>query len=626
MTPITRRLSVLLIFSMFLLPVYCVHSTMRHGALPQSCPFASQGVTLYVGGGGPGNYSCIQQAIDNASGGDTVFVYDGFYLENILMHTSVHLLGENNVSTIIDGNCAGSVITITADDTIVQGFTIQNAKNEVNYAGIDIIATKNISIIHNIIQNNGGLGLFIRQQGLSQTTIEMNTIRNNSYGVCLRNSPIVIIRANNIYDNGEGIYLIDSPGSQIINNTIMNRGLGLHLEDTYGVGVVGNLIVKNANGAFVFNSSEITFTENVIDWNRWYGLWLKDTTLSSIDRNTISNNIDVGLFLESSYDMNVVNNTLWDNDNGIYLKDSSGNTFQNNYLRNDKMNACFVSHTLINRRNLWQLNYWERARMFPYPIFGVIKLEKLWINSINFDWKPLRQPPQSNEIIQGCRYTSILYVGGNGPNNYSSIQQAINDAQGNDTIYVFHGTYYEMILINKSLQLVGENKTTTILEGNGTRDIITIIADYVTITGFTIQNGHFNVLVNHSSYGSITGNNIDSGLHGVSVQNGCHFLTISKNSIQENVYGIRLFSSTDMAISKNILKSYKINAFYFGTTIAHGRHHWYNNYWGASRYLPYIIVGKIRVGNFSLTWLNFDWFPLRNPYEEAPIDIYKYDD
>jgi hypothetical protein len=33
--------------------------------------------TLYVGGSGPGNFTKIQDAVDNASDGDTVFVYDG---------------------------------------------------------------------------------------------------------------------------------------------------------------------------------------------------------------------------------------------------------------------------------------------------------------------------------------------------------------------------------------------------------------------------------------------------------------------------------------------------------------------------------------------------------------------
>jgi hypothetical protein len=35
----------------------------------------SRGNWLYVGGSGPGNYMKIQDAVDNASNGDTVFVF-----------------------------------------------------------------------------------------------------------------------------------------------------------------------------------------------------------------------------------------------------------------------------------------------------------------------------------------------------------------------------------------------------------------------------------------------------------------------------------------------------------------------------------------------------------------------
>jgi hypothetical protein len=37
--------------------------------------FTSEGNTLYVGGTGPNNYSSIQDAIENATSFDTIFVY-----------------------------------------------------------------------------------------------------------------------------------------------------------------------------------------------------------------------------------------------------------------------------------------------------------------------------------------------------------------------------------------------------------------------------------------------------------------------------------------------------------------------------------------------------------------------
>ena len=45
--------------------------------------------TLYVGGSGPGNYSSIQAAIDDANNGDTVFVYNGTYNEWITVDKSL---------------------------------------------------------------------------------------------------------------------------------------------------------------------------------------------------------------------------------------------------------------------------------------------------------------------------------------------------------------------------------------------------------------------------------------------------------------------------------------------------------------------------------------------------------
>ena len=56
-----------------------------------------------------------------------------------------------------------------------------------------------------------------------------------------------------------------------------------------------------------------------------------------------------------------------------------------------------------------------------------------------------------------------IYVGGSGPNNYSTIQAAIDNATHGDTIYVYQGIYHEHIIVDKQLTLVGQNKNQTII-------------------------------------------------------------------------------------------------------------------------------------------------------------------
>jgi len=70
---------------------------------------------------------------------------------------------------------------------------------------------------------------------------------------------------------------------------------------------------------------------------------------------------------------------------------------------------------------------------------------------------------------------------------YQHIGDAIENAAEGDTIYVFNGTYYENILVDKTLLITGENKNTTIIDGMYNEFIIKIIKDAVTIKNFTIR-------------------------------------------------------------------------------------------------------------------------------------------
>jgi len=104
-----------------------ISSSTGYNLEKQSTIAILDGNTLYVGGNGTGNYTSIQGAIDNASDGDTVFVYNDSspYLEKIQIDKSIHLIGEHRDNTVIDGGENNfRTISISVDSVDVQGFTI----------------------------------------------------------------------------------------------------------------------------------------------------------------------------------------------------------------------------------------------------------------------------------------------------------------------------------------------------------------------------------------------------------------------------------------------------------------------------------------------------------------------
>jgi len=72
------------------------------------------------------------------------------------------------------------------------------------------------------------------------------------------------------------------------------------------------------------------------------------------------------------------------------------------------------------------------------------------------------------------------------PDDYSSIQGAIDAANAGDTIFVRNGSY-DPVVVNKGVKLVGENRESTFITSDYDYTV-EIIADNVTVTGFTITN------------------------------------------------------------------------------------------------------------------------------------------
>ncbi len=129
--------------------------------------------TIIVDDDGAGEYTTIQAAIDNASVGDLILVWDGIYEENITINKTIEVRGNHSSTTILTSvGTNNSVVNIAADNVTVSGFTIQNGE----YTGIELIGCKKALLINNCITNNTyGIWIFLgRAHTLSQNTIQLN--------------------------------------------------------------------------------------------------------------------------------------------------------------------------------------------------------------------------------------------------------------------------------------------------------------------------------------------------------------------------------------------------------------------------------------------------------------------
>jgi len=99
---------------------------------------------------------------------------------------------------------------------------------------------------------------------------------------------------------------------------------------------------------------------------------------------------------------------------------------------------------------------------------------------------------------------TTLYVNTTGSGGaYTKIQDAINASKDGDTVFVYSGTYYENVVVNKTINLKGEDKDLTIIDGGGIGDVVRVIADWVNISGFNITgsgNKQYNSGISISPY------------------------------------------------------------------------------------------------------------------------------
>lgn len=303
---------------------------------------ADGGDTLYVGGEGPGNYTKIQDAIENANDGDTIFVYNGTYHENIVINKSINLIGEIKWDTIIMANEEEkSAINITASSVNISKFTILALDNKWPSAGIKLFRVRDVNISYCDIYFSP-IGIYLYAS--DNNNIEYCDIGKNNCGIMLSFSTENSILSCDIHHSlEEGFYLSASDGN------ILN----------------GCEIYENDVGGDISGKQNILYNCNITN-------------------NKIGIDI-IGYFNEIKA-CNICGNLF-----GVELIVAFINRIINNNFCENEINAFFTNAAF----NVWFHNYWKGwISPLPKPIFGFLiwSFREMAIPWLNFDWCPRLMP------------------------------------------------------------------------------------------------------------------------------------------------------------------------------------------------------------------------------------------
>jgi parallel beta-helix repeat protein len=282
---------------------------------------AFAGSTLYVGGGGSGNYSRIQDAIDNATDGDTVFVYDDAspYLENLMVDKSISMIGENKETTRIEGITNVTVVRLAADHILLQGFTIVIPTFPMPWImGVYVSKTENWPYEQDVVIEN-------------ITVSDVNIISHNS-----RTDGIGCLYCNN---------------STFVGNTVSNCYFGIHLFLSCNNIVSHNKVQQCQYGVYVENT-----------WNPHYRLWFAHPTFGSntIANNTIKGN-EYGVLIDGDRTVSdkILDNNVTGNHDGIALGTTIKTEVARNNLISNVVDATIETAKLTFYPTCeWHDNYW----------------------------------------------------------------------------------------------------------------------------------------------------------------------------------------------------------------------------------------------------------------------------
>ena len=328
-------------------------------------------------------YQFIQDGINNSNNGDTIFVFQGIYFENIVINKSLNIVGENNSNTVIDGNYGYYVVNCLNNNIKIQNFTIRNSGGYIGNSGI-LISSEDIQILNCIIYRTK-TGIYLKN--VNNVMIESCIFHTNGEGLYFNFSNDIFVDNCLFTHNAIGINSYNSHNIDIKNCYVYTNGIGMYFESSYSIQVLNSAIYNNNDnqgGVFIDSCIDLNFINNNFVHNG-FAFRILNSQIISIYQSSFLLNEHSAIMIENSKNVDVESCNFSEQFRfGMYVVSSSCRFTDNNFF--DNLFGFYIEKSNCNvRKNWWGSLYgpalFERkdrdrifaklsiARYFPWLIF-----------------------------------------------------------------------------------------------------------------------------------------------------------------------------------------------------------------------------------------------------------------
>lgn len=260
---------------------------------------------------GPGS---LAVAIAGALPGDVLKLTDGAYAGPVTIDRPLTITGPRGA--VVDGLGQGSVLTITAPDVALSGFTVTGSGrvNQDLDSGVKIVKGADRARIEGLLVTGNMHGIDVH--GGRNTTVSGNEIvgtdsprmNERGNGIYVWNSPGTLLENNTIRYGRDGIFSNASANSIYRGNVMRDLRFAVHFMYTRNTEVSGNISIGNHLGFAIMFSDRARIRNNLSLGDREHGLMLNYANNADVTGNLVRGGTKKCLFIYNAH-----KNLIWDN-------------------------------------------------------------------------------------------------------------------------------------------------------------------------------------------------------------------------------------------------------------------------------------------------------------------------